>query len=182
MSATTLPTITAGTYNVDVSHSEVAFVVRHLAVSKVRGRFDKFDASVTIADNVLESSVTASVQVASVSTNDAQRDGHLLSGDFFEPETYPTFDFQSTEIRPQGDDFELVGDLTIKGVTKPVVFELEFGGVEQDPWGGTRLGFTASTEINRKDFGMAFNMVLESGGLLVSEKVKIVLEIEAVKA
>ena len=182
MSATTLPAIAVGTYNIDVSHSEVGFVVRHLAVSKVKGRFHKFDGAITIAENVLESSVSATVEVASVSTNDAQRDGHLLSGDFFEQEQYPNLVFQSTSVRPKGGDFELVGNLTIKNVTKEVVFDLEFGGAEQDPWGGTRLGFTAETEINRKDFGMEFNMVLDSGGLLVGEKVKIVLEIEAVKA
>jgi polyisoprenoid-binding protein YceI len=182
MSTTTVPVIAAGTYGIDVSHSEVGFVVRHLGLSKVKGRFHKFEGAVQIAENVLESSVSASIEVASVSTNDAQRDGHLLSGDFFEQDTYPAITFQSTGLRQAGSDFELVGNLTIKNVTKEVVLSLEFGGTETDPWGGSRLGFTAETEINRKDFGMEFNMVLDSGGLLVGEKVKIVLEVEAVKA
>ena len=121
MSTTTLPAIAAGTYNVDVSHSEVGFVVRHLAVSKVRGRFHKFDAAITIAENVLDVVGVGHGRVASVSTNDAQRDGHLLSGDFFEQEKYPNLTFTSTAIRPKGSDYELVGNLTIKDVTKEVV-------------------------------------------------------------
>jgi len=179
---TTAPVIAAGTYNVDAAHSEIGFTVRHLGVSKVRGRFAKFEGVITIAEDVLASSVTATAQVASVDTNDESRDGHLKTGDFFDVETYPTLTFVSTAVRAKGGDYELVGNLTIKAVTKEVVFELEFGGSEQDPWGGTRLGFSAETEINRKDFGMEFNMVLDSGGLLVGEKVKIKLEIEAVKA
>lgn len=177
-----LPTITPGTYSIDASHSEVGFTVRHLAVSKVRGRFEKFDGTVTIAEDLLSSSVQATVQMDSVNTNDAQRDGHLLTNDFFAIEQYPTMTFTSTSLVQKGGDFQLTGDLTIRGVTKSVTFDLEFGGTETDPWGGSRLGFSAETEINRKDFGVEFNMVLESGGLLVGEKVKIQLEVEAVKA
>ena len=180
--STATTTIAAGTYNIDVSHSEVGFSVRHLAVSKVRGRFEKFEGVVTIADDVLQSSVSATVDMASINTNDANRDGHLLTNDFFAIEQFPTMTFVSRGLTAKGGDYELAGDLTIRGVTKPVSFELEFGGGETDPWGGTRLGFSASTEISRKDFGMEWNTVLESGGLLVGDKVKIQLEVEAVKA
>jgi polyisoprenoid-binding protein YceI len=174
--------LVAGVYNVDASHSTVGFSARHLMVSKVRGRFTDFTGAITIAENPLESSVEAVVQVGSITTNDDQRDGHLKSGDFLDIETFPTLTFTSTSIRPEGGDFVLVGDLTIKGVTKTVEFELEYEGAEKDPWGGSRIGFSAETEINRKDFGMEFNVVLESGGLLVGEKVKITLDVEAVKA
>ena len=177
-----LSNVPAGTYHVDASHSEVGFAVRHLGLSKVRGRFEKFEGTVTVAEDRLASSVTATVEMTSINTNDAQRDGHLRSNDFFAIDEFPQMTFASTGLTSSGGDFELAGDLTIRGVTKPVVFELEFGGVDTDPWGNTRLGFSAETEINRKDFGMEWNTVLESGGLLVGEKVKIHLEVEAVKA
>lgn len=174
--------IVPGTYTIDRAHSEVGFSVRHLGLSKVRGRFTDFDAAITLADDPLASSVEAIVRVASVTTNDAQRDGHLLSSDFFEVETFPVFTFRSTGLRHAGgDDYELAGELTIKGITREVTFDLEFAGTETDPQGVTRAGFSASTEISRKDYGMEFNMVLDSGGLLVGDKVKVILEIEAVK-
>ena len=177
-----LSALTPGTYNVDASHSEVGFTVRHLGLSKVRGRFAKFDGAIVIAADPLASSVEATVEMDSVDTNDAQRDGHLRTNEFFDIETFPQMTFVSTGITAKGGDYELAGNLTVRGVTKPVVFALEFGGAGGDPWGGSRVGFSAETEINRKDFGMEFNMVLDSGGLLVGEKVKIHLEIEAVKA
>ena len=171
-----------GVYNVDPSHSTVAFSARHLMVSKVRGRFTDFTGTITIAEQPLDSSVEAVAQVASITTNDEQRDGHLKSGDFLDVENYPTITFRSTSVRKDGSDYVLVADVTIKDVTKAVEFELEYEGTEKDPWGGTRIGFSAEAEINRKDFGMEWNMVLETGGLLVGEKVKLTVDVEAVKA
>lgn len=171
-----------GTWNIDPSHSSVNFVVRHLMVSKVRGSFGAFTGTVTIDDNRLASSVTASVEMASVTTGDDGRDAHLRNSDFFDVENYPTMTFTSTQVRPDGGDYVLVGDLTIKGVTKQVEFELEFDGVSPDPWGGTRAGFSAEGEIDRRDFGLEWNMALDTGALMVGEKVKIALDIQAVKA
>ena len=151
-------------------------------VSKVRGRFTDFTGTITIAEQPLDSSVEAVAQVASITTNDEQRDGHLKSGDFLDVENYPTITFRSTSVRKDGSDYVLLADVTIKDVTKAVEFELEYEGTEKDPWGGTRIGFSAEAEINRKDFGMEWNMVLETGGLLVGEKVKLTVDVEAVKA
>jgi polyisoprenoid-binding protein YceI len=177
-----LSSLTPGTWNVDPSHSGLNFSVKHLMVSKVRGRFASFSGTLTIATDPLKSSVTAQAEVASVTTGDAGRDEHLRSGDFFEAEKFPTISFASTKIEADGDDFVLYADLTIKGVTKNVKFELEFDGVGKDPWGNTKAGFSAEAEINRKDFGLEWNAALETGGVLVGEKVKIQLDIQAVKA
>lgn len=177
-----LSKLTPGTWTVDTAHSSVGFVVRHLVVAKTRGTFAAFVGTITIAENPLASKVEATVQTASVSTNDEGRDNHLRTGDFFEAETYPTMTFVSTGIAPDGGDYKLTGDLTIKGVTKSVQFDLEFEGVVTDPWGNTKAGFTAETEVNRKDWGLDYNAVLEAGGVLIGEKVKLTLEIEALKA
>ena len=183
MSTLTLPAgLTAGTWTIDPSHTSVTFAARHLMVSKVRGRFSGVSGVITIADDASLSSVEATIDMATISTDDDQRDGHLRSGDFLDVENHPTMTFVSTAVRADGTDYVLVGDLTIKGVTKSVELELEFEGVEGDPWGGTRVGFSAEGEINRKDFGMEWNVVLETGGLLVGEKVKITLDVEAVKS
>ena len=179
-SGRTLDGLVPGLWTVDPSHSEVGFVARHLMVTKVRGRFSEYDAAITIAPNVLDSRVEATVQLDSLETKDEKRDGHLKSADFFDIENHPTMAFTSTGIRENGKDFYLDGDLTIRGVTRPVTFDLEFNGVVAGPWGGHSAGFTAETEINRKDWGLNWNVALESGGVLVSEKVKIVLEIEAI--
>jgi len=178
----TTNTLTPGTWNIDPSHSSVNFMVRHLMVSKVRGRFGAFTGTVTIGEDQLASSVVASVEMASVSTDDNGRDAQLRTSDFFDVERFPTMTFASTAVRGDGDDYVLVGDLTIKGVTKSVELELEFDGVSADPWGGTRAGFSAEGEIDRRDFGLEWNMALDTGGLLVGEKVKISLDIQAVKA
>jgi len=180
MSQSALPA--PGVYNVDPSHSTIAFSARHLMVSKVRGRFTDFSGVITIAEQPLDSTVEAVVQTASITTNDDQRDAHLKSGDFLDVENHPTFVFRSTSVRQDGNDYVLLADVTIKGVTKAIEFELEYEGTEKDPWGGTRIGFSAEAEVNRKDFGMEWNVVLETGGLLVGEKVKITLDVEAVKA
>jgi polyisoprenoid-binding protein YceI len=175
-----IPGYIAGTWNVDPVHSEVSFVVRHMMVSKVRGRFDTFSATVVTGDDPLKSSVTASVDLSSVNTGSPDRDNHIRSADFFHVEQHPTMTFQSTGVRQHGDDFHLDGDLTLRGVTKPVTFKLEVNGFGPDAYGGTRAGFSATTEINRNDWGVSYNGPIPGGGVAVSEKVTITLEIEAV--
>ncbi len=177
-----LDALTPGAWNIDASHSTVGFSVRHMMVSKVRGRFERYTGVITIAEDRLQSSVEVSVDLASINTSDETRDNHLRSSDFFDVETHPTMTFRSTSVRPHGDRYKLAGDLTIRGVTRPVEFDLELEGVEVDPWGGVRAGFTAEGEINRRDFGIEWNTALETGGVLVGDKVKIVLDIEAVRA
>lgn len=177
---TVVPGYVAGTWTIDPVHSEVGFVVRHMMVSKVRGRFRTFGGQIVTAENPLDSTVAAEVDLASIDTGTEQRDDHIRSADFFEVETYPTMTFRSTGIRPAGDDFVLEGDLTLKGVTKQVPFKLELNGFGPDGHGGTRAGFTATAEINRSDFNVSFNAALETGGVMVSERVTIHLEIEAV--
>jgi polyisoprenoid-binding protein YceI len=179
MSETSTTTIPAGTWTLDTAHSSVGFTVRHMMVSKVRGRFTDYTADIVTAEDPLQSTLDATIQMASIDTGDEGRDGHLRTNDFFDVEQFPTMTFTSTGITGSGGDYELTGDLTIKGVTKPVTFDLEFGGVGKDPWGNTRAGFTVTGTINRKDFGMAYNAVLETGGIMVGEKVSIELDIEA---
>lgn len=169
-----------GRYRLDKAHTTVGFVVRHMMVSKVRGHFSDFEGEIVVGETPAASSVTTTIQVASVDTRDEQRDAHLRSGDFFELDTYPTITFTSTAVEPRGSDWRVTGDLTIKGVTKPVVLEVEFNGATKDPYGGTRIGFSATTEIERDEFGISFNAVLEGGGLVVANRVKIEIEAEAV--
>lgn len=177
-----LDALTPGTWTVDASHSNIGFSVRHLMVAKVRGRFADFAGTITVADDRLASKVEATVQAASIDTRDEGRDGHLRSADFFDVEQFPAWTLVSTGIEAEDDDdFVLHTQLTIKGVTKAVDFELEFDGVAVDPWGNTKAGFTAEAEIDRREFGLEWNAVLEAGGVLVGEKVKITLEIEALK-
>lgn len=183
MSNATVSALATGTWNVDPSHSNVGFTARHLMVTKVRGSFGTFGGSITVADDPLQSKVEATVDAASIDTSDANRDGHLKSADFFDVENFPTWTFVSTGLDAKGgNEYTLTGDLTIKGVTKSVDFALEFDGVATDPWGNTKAGFTAETEISRKDFGLEWNVALETGGVLVGDKVKIQLDIQAVKA
>lgn len=177
----TIVDLPVGTWNIDLSHSAATFSVRHLMVSKVRGRFASFSGTVRVPEQPLDAEVEATIDVASIDTHDANRDTHLRSADFFDAEQYPTITFRSRSVRPQGSDFVLAGDLTIRGTTRPVELALEFNGTTGDPWGGTRAGFSATTEISRKDFGMEWNMALETGGFVVGDTVKIELEIEAVK-
>ena len=177
-----LSALTPGTWNVDPMHSTVGFTVRHLMITKVHGTFKEFAGTITVGSDPLQSTVEATVQVASVDTGEASRDGHLRTGDFFEVETYPTMTLRSTGISGTGGDYVLNADLTIKGITKPVSFELEFEGVNKDLYGNTKAGFSASTEINRKDWGIEWNAVLDNGGVALGEKVKLKLDIQAVKA
>jgi polyisoprenoid-binding protein YceI len=180
--AVEIPGYVAGTWAIDPVHSEVSFVVRHMMVSKVRGRFDTFEGTIITADKPLESSVTASVDLSSVNTGQEQRDAHIRSADFFEVEKHPLMTFASTGVRAEGDHFLLDGDLSIKGVTQPVTFKLEVNGFGPDAYGGTRAGFSATTEINRKEFGVNFDGPIPGvpGGVAVSDKVTVTLEAEGV--
>jgi polyisoprenoid-binding protein YceI len=177
-----IPGYVAGTWAIDPVHSEVSFTVRHMMVSKVRGRFDKFEGTIVTGDDPLSSTVTASVDLTSINTGQEQRDAHIRSADFFEVEKYPTMTFTSTAIKAAEEGFILEGDLTLKGVTKSVAFNLEVNGFGPDAYGGTRGGFSAETRINRHDFGVDFNGPIPGvpGGVAVSENVTINLEIEGV--
>lgn len=173
--------LTPGIWTIDPSHTSLGFVARHLVVAKVRGRFGAVTGAITIAEDVLASSVTAQIDMASVDTGDTARDEHLRSADFFDVENHPSMTFTSTSVSGRGADYVVTGDLTIRGVTRPVTLDLEFDGVSGDPWGGTRAGFTATAEIDRRDWGLEWNVALDTGGVLVGEKVKLQLDIEAVK-
>jgi polyisoprenoid-binding protein YceI len=177
-----LDQFTPGTWTVDTTHSALGFVARHMMLSKVRGRFTDFTAAIEVADDPLDSTVSAEVQMASVTTGEEGRDNHLRTNDFFDVENHPTMTLRSTGFDRDGDDYVMHADLTIKGTTRAVDFGLAFEGVGQDPWGGTRAGFTASTTINRKDFGVEWNAPLETGGVLVGDKVTIELDVQLVKA
>jgi len=177
---TEIPGYVAGTWAIDPVHSEVGFTIRHFGVSKVRGRFDKFEGTIVTADDPSASTVNASIDVNSINTNQEQRDAHIRSGDFFDVENHPTMNFVSTGIKQDGGEYVLEGDLTIRGTTKPVRLALELNGFGPDPYGGTRVGFSATGEINRHDFGVSFNGPIPGvpGGVILSDKVTISLEIE----
>ena len=180
---TTLPTgLVQGTWSIETSHSSATFTVRHAGIAKVRGGVAIASGTITIGEDLASSSVTATLDPATIDTRDENRDNHLRSGDFFDVETYPTWTFASTAIEADGDDYVIVGDLTIHGVTREVRLETEFNGAATDPFGASRVGFSAETEISRKDFGLTWNAALETGGVLVGDKVKIALDVEAVAA
>jgi polyisoprenoid-binding protein YceI len=178
----TINDLAPGTWHVDPTHSSVGFTARHLMISKVRGRFGSFSGSVEVPENRLAAKVSATVDLASVSTGDENRDEHLRGSDFFDVEHHPTMSFESTGGYERDGDYLLTGDLSIHGVSKPVEFELEFDGVGTDPWGNAKAAFSARTTINRKDWGLQWNVALETGGVLVSDKVDIELDIQLVKA
>jgi polyisoprenoid-binding protein YceI len=177
---TSIPGYVAGTWDIDASHSDVSFTVRHMMVSKVRGRFGTFSGEIVTGENLTDSTVTATIDASSIDTNNEQRDGHIRSADFFDVENHPQWTFRSTALRVDGEDLALDGELTIKGVTKPVTLALEVNGFGPDAWGGTRTGFSASTTIDRNDFGVDIKMPLDGGGVVVGDKVQISLEIEGV--
>jgi polyisoprenoid-binding protein YceI len=179
---TTMPGYLAGSWSIDPVHSDVSFTVRHMMVSKVRGSFADFSGEIVTAENPLESSVTATIDLASITTNNEQRDNHIRSADFFDVETYPTMTYRSTGVRSSadGEDFIVDGELTLHGVTREVPLHLELGGFGPDAFGGTRAGFSASAEINRRDFGVDISMPMDGGGVVVADKISITLEIEAV--
>ena len=170
-------------WDFDLSHSSVNFHVRHLMVSKVHGRFTSWNGTLVLDEQDLtKSKLSVTIDAASVDTKEQKRDDHLRSADFFEAEKYPHLTFISKEIKRGGDNRYLVaGELTIRGITKPVTLEVEGGDVVKDPWGGTRTGFSAKTSVNRKDFGLHWNLALEAGGFVVGDKIEITLEIEAIK-
>ncbi len=184
--ATSSPSATATTtWKLDPAHSSAEFKVKHMMISNVKGNFSQLSG--TLIEHTVDStlsSVEASVPVATVSTGDAQRDGHLKSADFFDAEKYPALTFKSTKVVRKGDaEYEVTGDLTIHGVTKPVTFAVEGPSMPgKDPWGNTRIGLSATTKINRKDFGLGWNAALETGGFLVGEDVAISLEVQFIKA
>jgi len=167
-------------FTVDQSHSQVGFEVKHMMVSKVKGQFDAYTAEVE-AEN-LEDLTTAQIafsfDVATINTRSIDRDNHLKSADFFDVEQYPAITFKSTSITKDGDDFKVTGDLTIKDVTKPVTFDVEFGGKGKNPWGVEVYGFEAEAKINREEFGLTWNAALETGGVLVGKDIKIKVELE----
>jgi polyisoprenoid-binding protein YceI len=175
----TIPGYIAGTWKIDPTHSDVAFSVRHMMVSKVRGRFATVDATIVTAEDPTLSSVTAEIDLSSISTANEQRDAHIKSADFFEVEKYPTMTYRSTSVTPDGDDWKVEGELTLHGVTKSVPLKLELNGFTKDPYGGTRVGFSATTEINRGDYGISISMPMDGGGVVIGEKISIQLEIEA---
>ena len=178
--ATLIPSYTAGTWDIDPVHSDVSFTVRHMMVSKVRGRFGSFSGQIATGEEITGSSVTATIDATSIDTNNEQRDNHIRSADFFDVANHPEWTFVSTGVREDDGDVLLDGELTIKGVTRPVVLALQVEGFGPDPFGGTRAGFSATTTINRNDFGVDISMPLDGGGVVVGDNVTINLEIEAV--
>ena len=175
-----LSTLPAGTYNIDASHSRVGFSARHAMVTKVRGSFNEYTGSAGVADGA--ASISIEISAASIDTRSADRDGHLQSPDFFDVANFPKISFKSTSVKDGGAGIVVDGDLTIKDVTKPISIEFEYTGTATDPFGNARFGFEGESEINRKDFGLTWNAALETGGILVSENIKLEFEISAIQA
>lgn len=167
-------------WTIDAAHSEIGFSVKHMMISKVKGSFTSFDATVEANEEDLNGAlIDFKIDVASINTNNTDRDNHLLSADFFDAETYPEIKFTANEIAKKGEEYELTGDLTIKGITRPATFEVEYGGKGTNPWGVEVVAFSAEGKVNRKDFGLTWNQALETGGVMVGEDIKISLELEA---
>jgi len=183
MSTVTTPTTLTGTYAIDPTHSRIGFVARHAMVTKVRGSFNDFEGTGSFdAESPANSKLQLTIQAASIDTRNADRDGHLRSNDFFDMENHPEITFASTAVEHvDGDDYRVTGDLTIKGVTKPVTVDFEYTGVAVDPYGNQRVGFEGKTTVNRKDWGVNWNAALETGGVLVSEKVTLEFEVSAIR-
>ena len=178
--ATQIPGYVVGTWDIDASHSTVGFSVRHMMVSKVRGYFTRFSGEVVTAEDPTQSTVTATIDMDSIDTRQEQRDAHIRSADFFDVGNHTHMTFRSTEVRTDGADWTVVGDLTIKGITKPVELALELNGFGPDAYGGTRAGFSGKTEISRKEFGVDIDMPMDGGGVVIGDKISVELEIEAV--
>jgi polyisoprenoid-binding protein YceI len=174
-----IPGYIAGTWDIDPAHSHIGFVARHLMVSKVRGSFTKVEGQITTAASPLESSATATIDMDSFNTGNEQRDGDVKGENFLDAANHPAMTYRSTGLRQDGGDIIADGELTIKGITHPLALTVEVNGFGPDPYGGTRAGLSATGEINRADYGITANMVLPTGGLMVSEKIQLVLEIEA---
>jgi len=180
MSTLTLPA--TGTWTIDPAHTTVGFSVRHLVAAKVRGSFRSFSGTITMGDAPTASSVTVSIDAASIDTGTEDRDNHLRSPDFLDVESHPTLEFSSTEVRAIGAGFEVDGDLAIRGTSRPVTLEMQYSGVMADPWGNEKAIFSATTRINREDFGLTWNAPLEAGGVLVGKHIDIEIEVQAAKA
>jgi polyisoprenoid-binding protein YceI len=175
--------VPTGTWHVDPTHSSVEFEVKHMMIATVRGRFKEFEGTIVAAQDIGESRVSGNVKAASIDTNDEARDAHLRSGDFLDVERYPEIRFESTGIEPLGGPrFRLVGNLTLKGVTREIEFDATVEGAERDPWGNDRVGIRVRGTLNRKDFGLSWQKVLESGGFLVGDEVNVLVDVSAVKA
>lgn len=181
MTTTTATFLDSGTWTLDPAHTSVGFTVRHLVAAKVRGRFDSFSGTIAAGETPADSSVEVSIDAASIDTGISDRDEHLRSADFLDAEHFPALTFVSREVRGTADELEIEGDLTIRGVTKPVTLDAEFGGVMTDPWGNEKAIFSASTKIDREDWGLTWNQALEAGGVLVGKQVKIEIEAQATR-
>jgi polyisoprenoid-binding protein YceI len=184
MTTTTVPTALSqltGTWTLDPSHSRIGFVARHAMVTKVRGSFNEFEGTAVVGEGIEDTRIDLTIQVASIDTRSADRDGHLKSGDFFDVEANPAITFTSTSVKADGETLEVTGDLTIKGQTQSVTVPFEFEGGALDPFGNVRAGFEGKVVVNRKDFGLTWNAALETGGVLVGEKVTLEFEISAIK-
>lgn len=171
----------AGTFNIDPSHTTVSFVARHLMIAKVRGTFGAVSGVLVVGEDPQSSSLDVTVEMASVNTRDEGRDTHLRSPDFFDVENFPTMTYKSTSVKPAGDKWKTEGELTVHGVTRTVPLTIEFVGATTDPWGGARVVFSAEADIDREDFGLTWNAALETGGVLVSKAIKIEIEAELVR-
>ncbi|CQD06954.1 YceI family protein [Corynebacterium striatum] len=172
----------AGTYVLDPAHTTIGFVARHAMVTKTRGKFEDFEGTITVAENIADSKADVTIKSASINTGNDDRDGHVKGDDFFAVEKYPELTFTATSFNvDEAGNGTVTGDLTIKGVTKPVTLDVETEGLAEDPFGNTRFGFEATTKINRLDYGIDFNAPLKTGGVLVSEEIKIELEVSAIK-
>jgi polyisoprenoid-binding protein YceI len=177
-----IPGFVAGTWDIDSVHSEVSFVVRHMVVSKVRGRFDRFSGTIVTDEDLAHASVNVTIDASSVNTNEPNRDNHVRSADFLDVENFPNITFSSTAVRSEGSGYAVDGQLSIRGVTRPVTLDLEVNGFSPDPYGGTRAGFSASGEINREDFGVSYNGPIPGAdnAMVLSSKVALSLEVEAI--
>ncbi len=174
-----IPGYVAGTWDIDPVHSHVGFVARHLMVSKVRGNFGTFEGQIVTAEDPLQSSATATIDTASFDTGNDQRNSDVKSENFLDVANHPTMTYRSTRIRREGAEYIATGDLTIKAVSHPVELTVEVNGFGPDPYGGTRLGLSATGEIDRNDYGISFNMALPTGGVMISEKIQLTIEVEA---
>ncbi len=168
-------------WTIDPTHSEVGFKVKHMMFTNVKGLFNDYSAEIDFNDDLKEANLQFEAKINSIFTNNTDRDNHLKSADFFDAEQYPTLNFKSTKIEGNGSEYEITGDLTIKGITKPVTLNAEFSGLMTDPWGNTKVGLNLDCKINRKDFGLTYNAALETGGVLVGEDVKLNAEIQLVE-
>lgn len=168
-------------WTIDPAHSEIGFKVKHMMFTNVKGFFNDYTADITFNDDLKEADLQFEAKINSIFTNNADRDNHLKSADFFDADQFPSLKFKSTQISGSGDDYEIKGDLTIKGITRPVTLKGEFSGLMSDPWGNTKVGLNLAGKINRKDFGLTYNAALETGGVLVGEDVQLNAEVQLVE-